>query len=51
MATALMRLTRPPGRIAGGRVLLDGTDLLTLDDKALRNGCACATSRSCPRAP
>ncbi len=36
MATALMRLTRPPGRIAGGRVLLDGTDLLLLDDKALR---------------
>jgi len=36
MATALMRLTRPPGRIAGGRVLLDGTDLLQLDDNALR---------------
>jgi peptide/nickel transport system ATP-binding protein len=36
MATALMRLTRPPGRIAGGKVILDGTDLLGLDDKALR---------------
>jgi peptide/nickel transport system ATP-binding protein len=36
MATALMRLTRPPGRIVGGRVMLDDTDLLSLDDRALR---------------
>ncbi|MCC5973423.1 MAG: ABC transporter ATP-binding protein [Rubellimicrobium sp.] len=36
MGTALMRLTRAPGRIAGGRVLLDGTDLLTLSPRALR---------------
>ncbi len=36
MGTALMRLTRAPGRIAGGRVLLDGTDLLSLSPRALR---------------
>ncbi len=36
MATALMRMTRPPGRIVGGRVLLAGRDLMKLDDSALR---------------
>jgi peptide/nickel transport system ATP-binding protein len=36
MATALMRLTRPPGRIVGGRVMLGDTDLLSLDDRQLR---------------
>jgi peptide/nickel transport system ATP-binding protein len=36
MATALMRLTRPPGRIVGGRVLLGDTDILRLSDRALR---------------
>ncbi len=36
MATALMRLTRPPGRIAGGRVLLAGTDILQMSDRDLR---------------
>lgn len=36
MGTALMRLTRAPGRIAGGKVLLDGTDLMTLSPRALR---------------
>ncbi|MFN8619265.1 MAG: ABC transporter ATP-binding protein [Chloroflexota bacterium] len=36
MATALMRLTRPPGKIVGGKVLLGDTDLLTLNDKQLR---------------
>jgi peptide/nickel transport system ATP-binding protein len=36
MATALMRLTRRPGRIAGGRVLLDGTDILTMSATELR---------------
>lgn len=36
IAMALMRLLRPPARIAGGRVLLDGQDLLALDDEALR---------------
>ena len=37
MAMALMRLTRPPGSIVGGRVLLGDRDLLTLDDKRLRD--------------
>jgi peptide/nickel transport system ATP-binding protein len=32
LGTALMRLTRPPGRIVGGRVMLNGRDLLTLAD-------------------
>jgi len=36
MATALMRLTRPPGRIVGGEVLLGETDMLKLDEKGLR---------------
>ena len=36
MATALMRLTRAPGRIAGGRVMLDGQDILTMTPKQLR---------------
>ncbi len=36
MATAIMGLVRPPGRVAGGRVLLDGTDLLSLSSEALR---------------
>ena len=37
MATALMRLTRAPGRIAGGRVLLDGQDVLQMSDRQLRD--------------
>ncbi len=36
MATALMRLTRPPGRIAGGRVLFGGRDLLQVSERELR---------------
>ncbi|MDP3316249.1 MAG: ABC transporter ATP-binding protein [Devosia sp.] len=36
MATALMRLTRAPGRIVSGSVELDGQDLLKLSDKDLR---------------
>lgn len=36
MATALMRLTRAPGRIVSGSVELDGQDLLKLSDKELR---------------
>jgi peptide/nickel transport system ATP-binding protein len=36
MATALMRLTRPPGRIAGGRVLLEGRDILAMKPRELR---------------
>lgn len=34
---AILRLVpNPPGRIAGGRVLLEGTDLLALEDAAMR---------------
>lgn len=36
MVTALMRLTRPPAYIAGGEVLLEGKDLLSISDEALR---------------
>jgi peptide/nickel transport system ATP-binding protein len=36
MATALMRLTRKPGRIVGGRVLLDGADILAMSQPQLR---------------
>ena len=36
MGTALMRLTRAPGRIVGGRIFLDGADILTLSSRELR---------------
>lgn len=36
MATALMRLSRPPAYIVGGNVLLEGVDLLSLSDQELR---------------
>ena len=36
MATAIMRLIRPPGRIVGGRVLLGGRDLLSMSDLEIR---------------
>ena len=36
LATALMALTRPPGYIAGGRVVLAGRDLLALSDAEMR---------------
>ena len=50
IALALLRLIKPPGRIEGGKVVLDGVDLLGL----LRRG-RCARrgwprSRSSPRA-
>jgi peptide/nickel transport system ATP-binding protein len=35
-ALALMRLVRPPGRILGGQVRVDGTDWLALDERRLR---------------
>jgi peptide/nickel transport system ATP-binding protein len=35
-ALSLMRLVPPPGRIAGGHVLLDGRDLLALPERAMR---------------
>jgi peptide/nickel transport system ATP-binding protein len=36
MGTALMRLTRAPGRIVGGRVMLGGTDIMALSQRELR---------------
>ena len=36
MATALMRLTRAPGRIVGGSVMLDGRDILKMSIGELR---------------
>jgi peptide/nickel transport system ATP-binding protein len=35
MATAIMRLSRPPAYIVGGQVLLEGRDLLSLPDRDL----------------
>lgn len=35
-AMAILRLLRPPARIDGGSVLLEGTDLLSLDERRLR---------------
>ena len=32
---SILRLIRPPGRIASGRVLLNGVDLLALDERAM----------------
>lgn len=36
MAMALMRLTKPPGHVAGGSVRLDGRDVLALDEEQMR---------------
>lgn len=36
IATALMRLTKPPGRIVSGSILLDGEDILKLSPRELR---------------
>jgi len=36
IALAVMRLIKPPGRISGGRIVLDGTDLLGLSDEQMR---------------
>ncbi len=36
-ALALMRLIKPPGRITKGTAIIDGTDLLSLDDEEMRN--------------
>jgi len=33
---ALMRLVRPPGRIAGGRILFKGRDILSMSDREIR---------------
>ena len=36
MAMAIMRLTKPPARIVSGEILLNGRDLLLLDDEEMR---------------
>lgn len=36
LAMALMRLTKPPGHIVGGEILLDGQDILHMDEEELR---------------
>ncbi|MEA3334314.1 MAG: ABC transporter ATP-binding protein [Chloroflexota bacterium] len=36
-AMGILRLVQPPGRIVGGQVILEGTDLVPLDDKQLRD--------------
>jgi peptide/nickel transport system ATP-binding protein len=36
MALAIMRLIKPPARIMSGEILLNGRDLLTLDDEGMR---------------
>ncbi len=36
LALAMMRMIKPPGRIEGGKVIVGGTDLTSLDDEAMR---------------
>jgi peptide/nickel transport system ATP-binding protein len=36
IALSLLRLIRPPGQVEGGTVLLDGIDLLSLNDEEMR---------------
>ena len=35
MALAMMRMIKPPGRVEGGQVIVDGTDLVGLTDEAM----------------
>src|SRR5581483_7986634 len=35
-ALSIMRLVQPPGRIASGRIVFNGRDLLALDDREMR---------------
>jgi peptide/nickel transport system ATP-binding protein len=35
-AFSILRLLQPPGRIAGGRIMFDGRDLLTLTEREMR---------------
>jgi len=37
LATALLAMPSPPGRIVSGRILVEGTDILTLPEPALRS--------------
>jgi oligopeptide/dipeptide ABC transporter ATP-binding protein len=36
IALSLLRMIKPPGRIEGGSIVLDGVDLLELDDEEMR---------------
>ena len=36
MALAMMRMIKPPGRIEGGQMILDGTDLVSLSTEQMR---------------
>ncbi|HEX6385335.1 MAG TPA: ABC transporter ATP-binding protein [Anaerolineae bacterium] len=36
IALSILRLIKPPGRIEGGRILLDGTDVLALSEEQMR---------------
>jgi peptide/nickel transport system ATP-binding protein len=36
MALAILRLITPPGRLTGGRILLDGVDLMSLSEEEMR---------------
>ena len=47
---AIMRLIKPPGRIEGGEVLLDGLDLLAMPEEQMRARAAGRRSRWSPRA-
>ncbi len=35
MALAMMRMIKPPGRIEGGQVIVDGTDLVKLNESEM----------------
>src|SRR4030042_2074613 len=35
MALAMMRMIKPPGRVEGGQVIVDGTDLRSLTDEEM----------------
>ena len=35
-AMAILRLVQPPGRIVGGQAIVEGTDLLALNERELR---------------
>ncbi|MGE0749702.1 MAG: ABC transporter ATP-binding protein [Variibacter sp.] len=37
LSLSVMQLVQPPGRVANGRILLDGSDLLTLPPTAMRD--------------
>ena len=36
LALAMMRMIKPPGRIEGGQVVIDGTDLMALSEEEMR---------------